>query len=235
MTKELKYKCLMCDGAFSYEPIEGFPELKPTICEDCDQLREYEFEQKALRAAHKRKEDEISMLPYPDWDDRRGNIKLRNEIGKAVFADKDYTNRSLWVWGESGVGKTTSISCVARILIERGGKVMWTDSFDLLRGYASSFNNQSSDFYVDNLATTTKTLIIDDIGVGKVTERGAELFYHITNRRMIKNLPTWYTSNISPSNLGKWLGSSLDLYSVRIGRRIKDTCKIIKGEKYESC
>jgi DNA replication protein DnaC len=228
-----EYKCRDCGILSEYETYKGMEWMHPTICEQCYQKREDELRNKEVL---KRKEEtlaEINMLPYPVWDSKVGNNSLRNTIGKRVFTNGEFTPVSLWVYGPTGVGKTRCVCSVARTVIEREGHVNFVNCLGILHGYSNEFMDLqgSTELYMSRLGTDKRILIIDDVGMGKITERGAELLYFIVNERLIRELPTWYTSNFHPSYIRKWFSSKLAQQAKNIERRIMETTHIIEGEE----
>jgi DNA replication protein DnaC len=223
---ESTYTCKFCKQKYTFTTRTG-ETLKPTICEKCNAERK-EQEHNA------RIEKRLNTLPYRDWDNEiagPAKIALRNAIGKIVFADKKPTSQSVWVAGKSGSGKTRSLCFLAGLAIERGYNVRYVDCISMLMDYSSSFTNGDSEEVMHSIANDERVVILDDYGVGKLTERGAELLYNIANTRMVKKLPTWISSNIMPSQLSEWFPKELHQYATRIKRRILDTVKIIETKE----
>lgn len=235
MAKKKQFTCFMCKKKYDYEPIEGYPWAHPTICDACDKKRKAELAEQERLKAEARRQEEIMMLPYPEWDSSKADADmhhLRNMIGTTVFENGKLTDKSVWVKGEVGCGKTRSICFIAKTVIERGGHVKYMDCMKLLGSYSESFMNGDTKSFLDEIGNDKRVLILDDYGVGKVTERGAELLYYIADERLIRGLPTWATSNLLPNQLNEWFPDNLKEYAKRIQRRINETFTIIeKGKK----
>jgi DNA replication protein DnaC len=79
--------------------------------------------------------------------------------------------------------------------------------------------------YQDDLLTSGSVLILDDIGVEKVSEFVEEFMYLLINTQYEKVFPVIITSNLPLSQLAEKLGD-------RIVSRIKEMCDVIeiKGE-----
>lgn len=94
---------------------------------------------------------------------------------------------------------------------------------EMLYNVRSDFKNNSD--YRDVLLETGKVLVLDDIGVEKVTEFVEEFMYLLINRQYEKVYPIVITSNLPLSKLAERLGD-------RIVSRIKEMCEIVelKGE-----
>ena len=222
-TKQGLFTCKTCGREYPYETKPG-TWYHPTICADCyknllDERRNEEMRKR------------LKCLPFQDWDDEKAGKErnaLRGKIGHSVFIDKKLQNKSLWIHGASGTGKTRSVCFVARKAIERGYRIRYIDCMSLLGDYSSSFGNGKTEQLLHSVGTDRRVIILDDYGAGKVTERGAELLYHIANQRLINNTATWITSNIMPSQLVEWFPQGLEVYADRIKRRILDTSKIIQ-------
>lgn len=79
--------------------------------------------------------------------------------------------------------------------------------------------------YRENLLETRKVIVLDDIGVEKVSEFVEEFMYLLINTQYEKVYPMVITSNLPLSKLAEKLGD-------RVVSRIKEMCEVIeiKGE-----
>lgn len=230
--KAKKYKCIDCGKRYEYTPIKDCPWAHPTICDDCNAKREQAKRDADEAKRMERLKGEIDLLPYADWDCSKGNNSLRNTIGGTVFDDGKMTGKSLWIKGDVGCGKTRSVCFVAKTVIERGGHVRYEHCRKMLSRYSHEFANGSAEKYASGLGSDKRILIIDDYGVGKITDRGAELLYNIADDRLINNLPTWITSNLFPFEISKWFPErkTMQDYAKRIIRRITEQFITIENE-----
>lgn len=227
LTDKRTAKCKMCGAEIQYVGIDGFPGFAPTVCNQCDKAID-QGEETARNAEHQRElQDKIDQLPYRQWDQKIGNVDLLNRIGGVVFQDKKPTGKSLYIHGSTGKCKTRAICEIARLCIIRGGDAVFKSAPRMMAEYAAEaakgmLNGQS---YVDQLVFNRGAVIIDDIGVGKRTERSDEFLYQLIDGRLIDKRPLWITSNMNPDALSAWLGQD---YGPRIVRRLCDMCVQIK-------
>lgn len=234
MEKNSTFKCIDCKKEFEYNGSSVMPSFfHPTICDACSKLRIEEEKRKLEQVRLENLQEEIALLPFQDWDCSIGNNSLRNTIGRTVFEDGKLNNKSLWIKGDVGCGKTRSVSFVASTVIERGGHVRYEHCRKMLSRYSNEFTNGNAENYIEGLGSDRRILILDDYGVGKITERGAELLYTIADDRLIKKLPTWITSNLYPNEIADWFPESKNLqeYAKRIIRRITETFTIIEDKE----
>jgi len=229
--EKAKCKCSVCGKEMEYTIIPEIPFAHPTLCPECNAKRKEEEKEREVQKSVERMNAEVEQLPYPDWDCSIGNNRLRNTIGTSVFKDKHLTGKSLYIHGETGCGKTRSVCSVARTIIERDDHVKYIHCLRMLSGYSNEFVNGGAEEYLTKLGRDKRIIIVDDLGVGRVTERGAELLYYLIDERLINKLPTWITSNLEPKYLGQWFPEGLQDYSDRITRRIYETYNIIDAKR----
>jgi DNA replication protein DnaC len=134
--------------------------------------------------------------------------------------------------GGVAAGKTVSVCALARTARERGWTGRYTSCPDLLEGYSMSLKGDSDDTdYAARFANEKGILIIDDLGVGRLTERGIELLYRIFNKRMEnQHAVTWVTSNWTIDKVGEWImkAGKEELTAQRIARRIAERAVVVQ-------
>jgi DNA replication protein DnaC len=77
------------------------------------------------------------------------------------------------------------------------------------------------------LSLPRELLILDDLGAGKVTDRGVELLFMVLDMRMVRRAPLWITSNLTVKELGAWImrnDPSQQINGQRIVRRLYEMC-----------
>jgi DNA replication protein DnaC len=215
-------ECCKCGGKIQYELIELMGttfNFKPSFCEACivaqEKLDEEEAEKQRMALA-------LAQLPLR-YDPKRGNRKAVEMIGTHAFVGGKPSGKSLWIGGKTGAGKTTGCCAVLEIWAKRGNTFKWRKCNDIMNGYSSLLgeNCTHAAAYLKDLAYTRSLLIIDDLGVGSITQRGEELLFEIIDTRMVRGRVTWITSNLKPEGLSGWIKDSL--MAERIIRRVKDT------------
>ena len=151
----------------------------------------------------------------------------------ASLSDLDNNNwvsdidRSLYIFGDPGRGKTYAAVALLREQLLRGRKAEIITMTDLLYRIRKSYNKiseETQDGIIEHF-TTIKHLVIDDIGREQITNWAGPTIYQIIDQRYREELHTIFTSNLSLKELSLHLDE-------RITSRIGGWCKVIhmKGE-----
>jgi len=213
--------CVMCKETIQYELLECLGrtfDFKPMYCDRClvekDRKEKAEIEQKRVDSA-------LSCLPYR-FDRRIGNLDAMKAIGQAAFINGRPSDRSLWIGGATGAGKTTGVCGVLEVWVQRSGSFRFLSCNEMTNTYSEKLGESQRDAneYRSSLANERRLLVIDDLGVGPITNRGEELIEAIINTRMEKKLATWVTSNLRIEGMKNWFRDSL--MAERVIRRLKD-------------
>jgi len=140
----------------------------------------------------------------------------------------DFKNLSLngwWLyfWWNIWSGKTHAATAVCNELIEKHlTPILFVNMSDVSNRVRNSFdeqNNSDSDLFEE--MKKVKLLVIDDIGVEKVTEWLTEQLFLVINHRYENNLPMIITSNQSLEDLWR-------LHKPQIASRIDEMCKSVR-------
>jgi DNA replication protein DnaC len=220
--------CIHCGTLLEFEPCHdmGLSKLRPTLCDTC-------YAKIPPEPSERREvESWTDHLPYKTWDEAKGNRAVLNKIGQAAFKNRLPRTGVLYVVGGVAAGKTVSVCALARTARERGWTGRYTSCPDLLEGYSMSLKGDSDDTdYAARFANEKGILIIDDLGVGRLTERGIELLYRIFNKRMEnQHAVTWVTSNWTIDKVGEWImkAGKEELTAQRIARRIAERAVVVQ-------
>ena len=183
----------------------------------------------------------LSIMEEPDipqdclkftFDDFSGQaLKYAKQLVSGVVYDEvdDTTKRGLLITGPTGTGKTTLASLVFRAYAERGVTVVWTDFNQLIKriratyddGYTGPSQNQ-----IVEAALSAQFLMLDDLGSGTRSEQRRNSLYaedaieavrQIFNHRLVKQLPTVVTTNLSKEQLYEQFGD-------RVISRLRGLC-----------
>ncbi len=152
----------------------------------------------------------------------------------------------LYIYGDSGVGKTHAAYGMFLKLHDEGIPVSFVKSYDISNAIdicsrpmpfpMSRFDEEEegaedmssphfqwveADKFMDDLKNFNGILIIDDIGAEKINNEALEKYYEIIDSRYDINCPTIYTSNLSLPELG-------NVFYKRICSRINRTCKLVQ-------
>ena len=217
--------CLLCGRPITYEDVilwdkvmHGF---KPKHCDPCIAKHNKEEDRKkgaAIWEAHRK------FLPFR-WDKALGNKEAPTAITKEGITDTktwEPNGRNLWIGGVSGAGKTTGVCAVLEQMARAGRRWKYEHCPRMMLSYSDSFGKGGGMSFVNNIAKFRGLLVLDDLGVGKLTDRGREALYCIFDERLARRLTTWVTANLkmTEDSLDAWIAD--EAYAHRIGRRCRE-------------
>ena len=188
------------------------------ICKNCDNL--FVSENKQDFCSEKCKEEygmknlrkRISLIPliYRDIDsDYKDLVKLGMD-------------KSLFVTGIVGSGKTVLVATIAKEIIKNPNRmIQWVKYPTFILDIQSSFikHDEATPFEkAKEVKEYPYTLIIDDLGVPKTTDFIRLVTYEVIDYRMENRLHTLITSNYSLSQIDEFIDT-------RISSRISALCE----------
>lgn len=134
------------------------------------------------------------------------------------------SKRGIYIHGGVGSGKTHIAYAVARKWNEVTGRAphFWNTT-ELMQEIKDDFDRDaySKKHTLENLMTTESLIVLDDIGVEKVSDWVLERFYLLVNRRYNEMRPIIFTSNYTPADLADKIGE-------RTVSRIVELCEVVK-------
>ncbi len=135
---------------------------------------------------------------------------------------KDSLNRSVFCHGPAGTGKTQFVASLAKHYIRNRQGVIWQSYPTYIMRLQTMFRNESKDpfEYVMQTAESQKVLVIDDIGIEKLTDFVRQITYMLINERYQRQLVTLITSN-------KTLAEIDALIHPGIASRIAGMCQVL--------
>lgn len=142
------------------------------------------------------------------------------------FANLKRNDKVLILLGSKGLGKTHLGSAIIR---NCGGKFISIEEFIFKYESAQDFHAQTNREELMESYSSTKMLVIDEIGRSMQQEKENALLNYILRRRYENMLPTVLISNLSKADLLKKLGEAvLD--------RLRETCITLEfeGESYRT-
>lgn len=169
---------------------------------------------------------DFSLSFYPEMPDSTGiSPKQRMSdifsLCREYAEDFDRNSPSLFMYGETGLGKTHLSLAIAGEVIKKGYGVVYDSAQNLLnklqREHFSKFDNSS---FVEDSVLECDLLIIDDLGSEFETKFTVSEIYNIVNTRLLSGLPTIISSNIGLDEL-------TSRYSSRITSRIIGTYELL--------
>lgn len=147
----------------------------------------------------------------------------------AQWCHSKFDKTLIFIAGDTGVGKTHLIKCMANELISLNHVVLLTTSFAMHQDFIKSYSTRDLDeksALLDRYLNS-EILFIDDLGTElRQPNITINYLYQVINERKMKKLPTIITSNLD-------LYDIKDYYDERISSRIIDKatsiCVYVKG------
>lgn len=148
---------------------------------------------------------------YPERPDRNG-MSPREHMAGVFDACKKYAagfsadSPSLFMIGETGLGKTHLSLAIAASVTEMGCGVVYTPVqklMDKLEAAKFSYAPEAKEQYSRDLENvlTCDLLVLDDLGAEFITQFSASALYNIVNTRLVENRPSIISTNLGPAEI----------------------------------
>ncbi len=179
---------------------------------------------------------ESGFLNLEHFDDANFEIFENKKIMQALYGKmkewcySNFDKTLVFLAGQTGVGKTHLMKCMANELIGRNKLVLLTTSFAMNQDFIKSFatrdleqKNALLDRYLN-----AEVLFIDDLGT-ELRQRDitTQFLYQVLNERKMQLRPTVITSNLTIEDV-------MEYYDERIASRIADKstsiCVYLEGK-----
>lgn len=143
----------------------------------------------------------------------------------------------MYIYGNSGSGKTHLTACMANKLMSQYREVLFTNFFEISAAIRNSFKGKSNDTEQNilNMIASVDFLFLDDLGTERVKKDNEDMWlqekiFEVINKRYNNKKPTIFTSNYSLQELVEDRG----LMQKTVDRIIELSTAIIKleGESY---
>lgn len=139
------------------------------------------------------------------------------------FADtfgSEFSN--LFLYGDTGIGKTFLSNCIAKALIDRSYSVIYFSAPELFSVLAkSTFDKDVDAANMQDYIMNCDLLIIDDLGTELTNTFVTSQFFACINERLLKERSTIISTNLS-------LESLVELYTERTFSRITSNYTMLK-------
>ena len=160
-------------------------------------------------------------------DPKTGTSSLAN-MQKAHATARDFVDtfgrefRNLFLYGDTGVGKTFLSNCIAKELIDKSHSVIYLSSFELFDTLAKSkFGKDETANQMNEHIFDCDLLIIDDLGTELANSFTVSQLFLCLNERLLRRKSTIISTNLS-------LESLVDIYSERTFSRITSNYTMLK-------
>lgn len=141
---------------------------------------------------------------------------------KYFIAQFDTEFQNLFLYGDTGVGKTFLSHCIAKELLDSAHSVFYFSSFDLFDLFAQkTFTKNISAEEIDNYIFNCDLLIIDDLGTEMTNTFVSSQLFLCINERLMHKKSTIISTNLTLENFS-------DTYSERTFSRIASNFDMIK-------
>lgn len=148
---------------------------------------------------------DFSLSYYPDYEDERTLVSPRRRMAEMLEFCMDYaadfsrSSPSLFLYGETGLGKTHLSLSIAEEVINKGYGVIYGSAQNLIsRIEDEHFGRRNIDTAPsESYLIECDLLILDDLGAEFSTQFTVSVIYNIINSRLLSGLPTIISSNLS--------------------------------------
>ena len=150
------------------------------------------------------------------------NIKNAHFVAREFVASFADEFRNLFLYGDTGVGKTFLSNCIAKELIDRAFSVIYLTSFELFDTLAKSkFEKDTAAEVMCEHIFDCDLLIIDDLGTELANSFTVSQLFLCLNERILRRKSTIISTNLS-------LEALVDIYSERTFSRITSNYTMLK-------
>ena len=132
-------------------------------------------------------------------------------------------DKSIFCYGPVGTGKTQYIAAVVRAYVQRCQKVKWLSCPIFIMEAQSMYRNKERDpfEYITNIANLAIPVVLDDIGIEKMSDWVRQVLYMLINERYQREYITLITSNRSLKEID-------ELIHPGIASRIAGMCEVLE-------
>lgn len=174
----------------------------------------------------RRRIEEKLPAKYADktFDDYEVTDDNRKAVGLVRWFMEHGNGRGIYLSGGVGTGKTFLAVLIAKNFIERGDYVVFGTMPALLGQLKETFDNpQLSSQTVLRKFINCDLLVLDDVGVGKLSAWNLDVLFQILNGRYERKTATVLTSNYSLNQLASKIAEVDSVGAARIQSRLAGT------------
>lgn len=198
-------KCSICGKEFA----PNAKEWRKWECPDCLKALD---EKEAAREREERKKNRLLLIPE----------KFRKIDTDRFDLLQSKSNKSLFITGPHGVGKTVFLYSIAKRCIERDQKIKIIRFAAWIMELQSIYRTEDGNPFegARAIAEFPGVLFIDDLGAEKTTEYVRQIIYYVLDEREQRELQTIITSNYSLDHID----ANID---PRSSSRIAGMCEVL--------
>lgn len=123
--------------------------------------------------------------------------------------DKPESAHWLLLYGPGGRGKTTLLHGLAADRLNAGYSALFRTTLDLIDDIRATFGKPEEQAELLALLRRVEHLYLDDLGVEVPRDWIGETIYSLLNHRHNEQMPTYFSSNLEPQDLGAHLGERI--------------------------
>lgn len=145
--------------------------------------------------------EDIKRMTFDNYKARPGTEEAVKEIKDAVESFEKRGKQGVFIFGETGNGKSHLTAAGGNELIQRGYAVIFITEKDLFSRLQATknFRNEESFQEIMGACLDADLLIWDDfMSSQRLTDEEKDWIFQIINGRERANKPIWATSNITP-------------------------------------
>ena len=146
--------------------------------------------------------DDIKSMTFDNFKMREGSNSSYKEIVSAVRNFDERKRQGVFIFGETGNGKSHLTAAGGNELIKRGYAVIYITEKDLFGRLkaTNNFKNPETFGEIMNACLDADLLIWDDfMSSQKLSDDERDWIFQIINGRERANKPIWMTSNLTPA------------------------------------
>ncbi|MEE1032777.1 MAG: ATP-binding protein [Ruminococcus sp.] len=141
---------------------------------------------------------------------------------KDFVANFDHSFENLFIYGDTGVGKTFLSYCIAKELLDSTHSVIYYSAFDLFEAFAQkTFSHSEESQDKNDYILDCDLLIIDDLGTELTNSFVSSQFFLCINERILRKKSTIISTNLTLPNF-------MDNYTERVFSRVSSNYTMIK-------
>ena len=184
------------------------------------------YDQSNIKSVLKNIDFSAFSLDY--YNDNAGDLNARTLAEVALANAKEFVTdfstsfNNLFLYGDTGVGKTFLSHCIAKDLLNRGYAVLYFSAFELFDQLAKgTFSYNSEDAKINEPIFDCDLLIIDDLGTELTNSFVTSSLFLCINERLMRQKATIISTNLALENFS-------EIYSERVFSRISSNYTMLK-------